>query len=98
MIFNINSTRGHTGSSLVYTKCSERISRILSDFQVVNQVCQMLIAPVSLIFCGHLGDPIKLDGAAMGISVSRTLLPVLHEPGITHLCQWMMVDTTRCFP
>ena len=31
----------------------------------------MLIAPISLIFCGHLGDPVKLDGAALGISVSE---------------------------
>ena len=31
----------------------------------------MLIAPISLVFCGHLGDKIQLDGAALGISVSR---------------------------
>ena len=31
----------------------------------------MMITPISLIFCGHLGDPIKLDGAALGISVSQ---------------------------
>ncbi|KAK2174353.1 hypothetical protein NP493_810g01019 [Ridgeia piscesae] len=29
----------------------------------------MLIGPISLIFCGHLGDPIQLDGAALGISM-----------------------------
>lgn len=36
---------------------------------VTTQICQMLLEPVSLIFCGHLGDPIQLDGAALGISM-----------------------------
>ena len=40
-------------------------------WQVVTQICQMIIGPISLIFCGHLGDAIKLDGAALAISVSR---------------------------
>ena len=44
----------------------------LYDVQVTTQFCQMLIGPISLIFCGHLGDAIQLDGAALGISVSRT--------------------------
>ena len=33
-------------------------------------VCQMIMGPISLIFCGHLGDKIQLDGAALAISVS----------------------------
>ena len=32
----------------------------------------MIIGPISLIFCGHLSDAIKLDGAALAISVSNT--------------------------
>ena len=43
----------------------------LSNTQVATQVFQMLVGPISLIFCGHLGDRIQLDGAALGISVSR---------------------------
>ena len=31
----------------------------------------MVLGPISLIFCGHLGDPIQLDGAALAISVSN---------------------------
>ena len=42
-------------------------------FQVVTQICQMIIGPISLIFCGHLGDAIKLDGAALAISVSTKI-------------------------
>ena len=38
--------------------------------QVITQICQMIIGPVSLIFCGHLGDAIQLDGAALAICVS----------------------------
>ena len=30
----------------------------------------MIIGPISLIFCGHLGTAVKLDGAALAISVS----------------------------
>ncbi|KAI0220142.1 Multidrug and toxin extrusion protein 1 [Lamellibrachia satsuma] len=36
---------------------------------VATQVFQMLVGPISLIFCGHLGDRIQLDGAALGISM-----------------------------
>ena len=40
--------------------------------QVFTQVFQMLLGPISLIFCGHLGDPIKLDGAALAVSVRNS--------------------------
>ncbi|ELU15421.1 hypothetical protein CAPTEDRAFT_224570 [Capitella teleta] len=36
---------------------------------VLTQVGQMIIGPISLMFCGHLADPILLDGAAMSISM-----------------------------
>ena len=43
-------------------------------FQCVTQVCQMIMCPVSLIFCGHLDDKILLDGAALAMSVSALTL------------------------
>ena len=42
----------------------------LTWFQMIIQVSQLLLSPVALIFCGHLGDTIQLDGAALAISVS----------------------------
>ncbi len=42
--------------------------------QVITHVCQMLLGPISLIFCGHLNDAIQLDGAALAISVSLNFL------------------------
>ena len=42
----------------------------LTLFQMIIQVSQLLLSPVALIFCGHLGDTIQLDGAALAISVS----------------------------
>merc|ERR1712038_459962 len=35
----------------------------------MTQICQMIIGPISLIFCGHLGSATKLDGAALAISM-----------------------------
>jgi len=35
----------------------------------LTQICQLMIGPISLIFCGHLGDAVKLDGAALAISM-----------------------------
>ena len=45
-------------------------SVVFMYFQCVTQVCQMIMGPISLMFCGHLGDRILLDGAALAISVS----------------------------
>merc|ERR1712047_180309 len=33
----------------------------------------MLIGPVSLVFCGHLEDTVKLDGAALAISMINVI-------------------------
>lgn len=36
---------------------------------VLTQIGQMIMGPISLMFCGHLGDPILLDGAALSMSM-----------------------------
>ena len=53
-----------TDRSVVWLRCS-------CLFQMIIQVSQLLLSPVALIFCGHLGDAIQLDGAALAISVSE---------------------------
>ena len=45
---------------------------ILIHFQTLTQVLLML-GPVSLVFCAHLGSQEQLDGAALAISVRREL-------------------------
>ena len=37
---------------------------------MIIQASQLLMSPVALIFCGHLGNAVQLDGAALAISVS----------------------------
>jgi len=50
--------------------CSEFKKMIVITWPIcMTQICQMIIGPISLIFCGHLGDAVKLDGAAMAISM-----------------------------
>ena len=71
---------------------------VLYNSQVITQVCQMLIGPMSLIFCGHLGCPIQLDGAALGISVSLSpyfLSPSIYLPLSLYLSQSRSFSLTR---
>ena len=51
-------------------------------FQMIIQVSQLLLSPVALIFCGHLGDAIQLDGAALAISVCTISLPFGFDFGL----------------
>jgi Na+-driven multidrug efflux pump len=40
------------------------------EIQVLTLLSQMLVGPVASMFCGHMADPLMLDGAALAISVS----------------------------
>ena len=52
---------------------------------MVTQLLQLLIGPISIVFCGHLGSTEELDGAALAVSVSRYTFATVAKDSISKI-------------
>ena len=45
----------------------------------------MIIGPISIVFCGHLGSTEELDGAALAVSVSTYTCATVAKDSISKI-------------
>ena len=79
--FGGNEVGAPSGCSVLWERlypsgfCSEAKKMFKISWQMIlTHVCQIVIGPISLMFCGHLGDVIKFDGAALGNSMINVIV------------------------